>query len=303
MDFKIAAANLEFPEGPIAMRDGSVLLVEIGRATLTRISAQGDIDIVAHLGGGPNGAAIGPDGAVYICNNGGMTFARGTDGTMFAHGVPQDYKGGSIQRVDLETGASTTLYEACGGQRLRGPNDLVFDGAGGFWFTDMGKATDKTIDKGALYYALPDGSSITRIDVPLITPNGVGLSVDEKNLWVAETLTSRLWSIELSGPGRLARPVSMLTPPHVLGPLPGLQMFDSLALEADGRVCVATPLKGAITIFATDGTFEQIELPDLIPTNIAFGGADGRTAWITAGGTGRLLRAEWPRAGAPLAFG
>lgn len=302
MDFTIVASGLQFPEGPIPLADGSVLVVEIARATLTRITAAGKADVVAELGGGPNGAAIGADGAVYVCNNGGMTFARGLDGTMFADGVPDDYEGGSIQRVDPTTGAWKTLYEACDGRRLRGPNDIVFDRAGGFWFTDMGKANDNAIDRGALYYARPDGASIRRADIPLITPNGIGLSPDEKTLWIAETLTSRLWAVELSGPGQLARPVSFMAPPRVLGPLPGFQMFDSLAVEADGGICVATPLTGAITIFDPNGNYSQIAVPDTIPTNIAFGGEDRRTAWITAGGTGRLLRAEWPRPGAALAF-
>ncbi len=63
--------GLMFPEGPVAMADGSVILVEIRRGTLTRVLPNGEQEIVAELGGGPGGAAIGPDGAMYICNNGG----------------------------------------------------------------------------------------------------------------------------------------------------------------------------------------------------------------------------------------
>ncbi len=71
MDMQQVTDGLFFPEGPIAMADGSVVLVEIGRKTLTRVRPDGAKEIVAELGGGPNGAAIGPDGAVYVCNNGG----------------------------------------------------------------------------------------------------------------------------------------------------------------------------------------------------------------------------------------
>ena len=56
------ASGLQFPEGPIAMPDGSLLLVEIKRGTLSRVSPDGKITVVAQTGGGPNGAAIGPDG-------------------------------------------------------------------------------------------------------------------------------------------------------------------------------------------------------------------------------------------------
>src|SRR5580765_7072570 len=65
-------SGLQFPEGPIAMPDGSVLLVEIRRGTLSRVTPDGRITVVADCGGGPNGAAIGPDGACYVANNGGF---------------------------------------------------------------------------------------------------------------------------------------------------------------------------------------------------------------------------------------
>ena len=66
MKIREIARGLQFPEGPIAMDDGSVLLVEIARGTLTRVTPDGRVSVVADLGGGPNGAAIGPDGALHI---------------------------------------------------------------------------------------------------------------------------------------------------------------------------------------------------------------------------------------------
>ena len=65
-------SGLQFPEGPIAMPDGSVILVEIKRGTVSRVAANGKVQVVAKTGGGPNGAAIGPDGKLYVCNNGGF---------------------------------------------------------------------------------------------------------------------------------------------------------------------------------------------------------------------------------------
>ena len=64
MDIQLVAENLQFPEGPIAMNDGSVILTEIKRGTLTRVAPDGTVSIVAKVGGGPHGAAIGPDGAL-----------------------------------------------------------------------------------------------------------------------------------------------------------------------------------------------------------------------------------------------
>ena len=72
MEIRTKAEGLEFPEGPVAFADGSVLLVEIFAGTLARVSSDGAKTIVARPGGGPNGAAIGPDGRCYVCNNGGF---------------------------------------------------------------------------------------------------------------------------------------------------------------------------------------------------------------------------------------
>src|SRR5512147_440419 len=106
------ATGLQFPEGPIAMPDGSVLLVEIKRGTLSRVSPDGEIMVVAQTGGGPNGAAIGPDGKVYICNNGGFEW-HDLGGFVIPGNQPPEYSGGRIERVDLRTGAVEVLYRTC----------------------------------------------------------------------------------------------------------------------------------------------------------------------------------------------
>jgi gluconolactonase len=302
MDFKLVADGLLFPEGPIAMADGSLLVVEIQRQTLSRISPSGKRETVAELGGGPNGAAIGPDGAVYICNNGGFVFFKRSDGTTGVKGVPEDYETGSIQRVDLKSGKFETLYTHCDGIRLNGPNDLVFDAHGGFWFTDHGKHRELTSDRGALYYALADGSKIVCAKRPLITPNGVGLSPDGKMVWVAETYTSRVWGFDIDSPGIIRPRDHPWIHGEVLGPLPGFQLLDSLAVEADGIVCVATIINGGITAFDPSGTWQHYPTPDRVTTNICFGGDDMCDAWITASGRGQLYQCRWPRPGLRLSY-
>lgn len=289
------------------MADGSVVLVEIARGTLTRVAPDGTKSIIATPGGGPNGLAVGPDGAFYVCNNGGFTWHE-VDGTLRPGLQPPDYSGGRIERIDA-AGNVTVLYDRCGDNLLRGPNDIVFDTQGGFYFTDLGKTRARERDQGAVYYAKADGSFITELAFPLLTPNGIGLSPDNNTVYVAETATSRLWAFDLASPGvarKLAGPA-----PHggrLVAGLPGYQMFDSLAVDAEGNICVATLVTGAVTVIAPDGrVLRVVKFADPATTNICFGGPDLRTAYVTLSGIGELVELEWtnedwPVAGLRLAY-
>jgi gluconolactonase len=301
MDIQLVAEGLLFPEGPIAMADGSVILTEIQGQRLSRITPDGQRTTVAETGGGPNGAAIGPDGAIYVTNNGGSVQFIDMGGLNVPGPTPPSHIGGSIQRVDIATGKVTTLYTECDGKALVGPNDLVFDKQGGFWFTDHGCSTPNGRKFGALYYARTDGSSIVRWRDHFVSPNGVGLSPDEKTVYMADTTLGRLWSFDIAEPGVLA-PAAGFAPGNVVCNLPGYQLLDSLAVEAGGKVCVATIINGGITAFDLDGSTEHFAFPDVIVTNICFGGADMRDAWITASGTGKLFKTRWPRPGLKLNF-
>jgi gluconolactonase len=301
MDIQLVAEGLQFPEGPIAMADGSIILTEIAAGRLTRVHPDGRKETVVETGGGPNGAAIGPDGAIYITNNGGSFQWIEQDGLMIPGPTPASHTGGSIQRYDLATGELTTLYSECEGKRLVGPNDLVFDKQGGFWFTDHGCGTPEGRKYGSLYYALPDGSKITRLREHFVTPNGVGLSPDEDVVYMADTMLGRLWAFDVTAPGELAEGPPF-QPGRVVCNLPGYQLLDSLAVEAGGKVCVATIINGGITAFDPDGSTEHYPFPDLLCTNICFGGEDMRDAWVTASSTGKLYKARWPRPGLKLNF-
>ena len=297
------ASGLEFPEGPIAMPDGSVVLVEIKRGTLTRVGSDGSVRVIARTGGGPNGAAIGPDGKAYVCNNGGFEW-HDFGGLTVPGNQPKDYIGGRIQRVDLATGRVEDLYTECDGRPLRGPNDIVFDAAGGFWFTDHGKIRDRDRDRTGVFYAKTDGSLIREAIFPLDAPNGVGLSPDGRHLYVAETYTGRVWAWDLEGPGQVLASAGFGPGGgSLLAGLPGYQLFDSLAVDGAGNVCVATLVNGGITVISPGGEIlDHVATGDPLTTNICFGGPDLRTAYITLSGTGRLVATEWPRPGLKLHY-
>jgi gluconolactonase len=299
VDIELVAEGLRFPEGPIAMNDGSVILTEIEGGVLTRVSPSGETTTVARTGGGPNGAAVGPDGALYVTNNGGSFQFMKVNGLNIPGPTPPEHTGGAIQRVDITTGKVETLYDACEGRRLIGPNDLVFDAHGGFWFTDHGCGTPEGRKFGALYHAKADGSKISRARDHIISPNGVGLSPDGKVVYVADTQTGRLWAFDVVAAGELAPPEGFI-PGRVICTLPGYQFLDSLAVEAGGKVCVATIFNGGITAFDPDGSTEHFAFPDLVTTNICFGGADMRDAWVTCSSTGKLFKTRWPRPGLKL---
>ena len=298
---RLMATGIGFPEGPIAMPDGTVLIVEIAKGNLTRVKQNGELQVIAHVGSGPNGAAIGLDGQCYICNNGGFSW-RTDDGFSRPTGEAADYNGGSIQRVDLGTGKVEQLYTHCDGIPLHGPNDIVFDAQGGFWFTDFGKKFGDRLMHGAVYYARTDGSFIRRAAFPVLTPNGIGLSPDDRTLYVSETETSRLWSYPIIGPGELQlQPFPSPNGGTLVNGLPGFQRFDSLAVEANGNICVATLVRGGISVFSPGGELIEFhEAPEGYCTNICFGGPDLRTAFITLSGYGELFAAEWPRPGLKL---
>jgi gluconolactonase len=278
------------------MPDGSVVLVEIARGTLSRVLPNGVVEVIAKLGGGPNGAAIGPDGKCYVCNNGGFKWIERND-RIYPGEQPDDYRGGSIQRVDLTSGTYDTIYTSCDGHPLRGPNDLVFDRHGGFWFTDHGKTRARERDRTGVFYAQPDGSRITEVIFPLEGPNGIGLSRDETELYVAETVPGRLWAYPLTAPGVVGRERRLLPG------INGFYMYDSLAVDAAGNVCVATLINGGISIVSpTGGAPRFVPVPDPLTTNICFGGIDQKTAFITASSVGELLACDWESPGLPLNF-
>lgn len=275
------------------------MVVELAAGLVTRISKDGTKSTVVDLGGGPNGAAIGPDGRLYVCNNGGHTSTVDATGKLSVGGPSSDYQGGRIDVVDLTTGASEVLYSSCGDHGLTAPNDIIFDREGGFWFSDMGKGHQRHTMRGGLYYAAADGSFISEAAFPLNRPNGVALSPEEDRLYVAETDTCRVWAFDIVGQGKLKsggkHPYDGAS---CIMSLPGYRMLDSMAVDSEGNICVAARVQGSIAVGSPDGkSIREVPVPGAHPTNICFGGADMKTAFITLLDGGQLIATQWHCAG------
>ncbi|MEO5724927.1 MAG: SMP-30/gluconolactonase/LRE family protein [Ilumatobacteraceae bacterium] len=308
-EFTEITSGLRFPEGPIAMPDGSVIVVEMFGPRITRVLPDGTKQTIAEIKGGPNGLAVGPDGSLYLCNNGGCFNPVDMDGMLFPGAFdPDSYIGGRIQKVDIATGTVTDLYTECDGHSFRAPNDIVFDAHGGFWFTDHGirNTVTRASDITGIYYAKADGSSVTEQAFPVDGPNGIGMSPDGSKVYWAETHTGRVFQRTVTSPGVLA-PAGPVDPTVVLCGLSGFQLFDSLAVDGAGNVCVATLVNGGITVISPSGeVLEHVATGDFMTTNICFGDNDGsgeyRDAYITASGSGRLLHMRWPHRGLRLNY-
>jgi gluconolactonase len=261
---------------------------------------------------------------MYICNSGGFYFETLKPPALpWTLSIPvaaaPGYTGGSIQRVSMADGSFETwcASDSVAAPGLRGPDDLVFDSAGGMWFTDWGKPSATERDITGVYY-LPAGSRTPVLKMPRReSPNGIVLSPKGDRVYVAETNPRWIVYWELDGPGSIKPNPKTLDGAYLLsGGFPGGGQPDSMAADDEGNLYAATMIvhgldpkaTGGITVFSPQGKMlEYIELnigaPEPLPSNICFGGPDRRTAYITLGGTGRIVSCRMKIPGLKLAFG
>ncbi|HEV2530594.1 SMP-30/gluconolactonase/LRE family protein [Phenylobacterium sp.] len=295
LPWTIVAEGLKFPEGPVAMKDGSLLFVEIERRTISRLTPAGKVEIVAQLDGGPNGLAVGPDGALYIANNGGR-FTYVMRGGLNSPGAPPPgfTAGGKIQRLDLKSGQLTTLYDSVEGRPIVAADDLVFDRHGGLWISDIAVKPGT----GSILYAPRLGEPL-RVAHAGLNPNGIGVSPDGRFLHVSSGTS--LYGFDIDGPGQLAAhsyPSGGLQAPLWQG-----SIADSLKIQADGKVCVCSLLRpGGIGVVNRAGHTDFLGFPDRWVCNLAFGGRDMRDCWIMLSGLGQIAKVRWPAPGQTPAF-
>jgi gluconolactonase len=288
---EVFASGFRFPEGPVVDDAGGLYIVELGGARVSRITSDGTWSVFADVGGSPNGAALGPNGTLYVCNNGGRhPPARSTDEAA-GHGDATP----CVQRVDSD-GTVATVLDAVGGTGLNAPNDLCLDEAGNLYFSDpIWEGTpDDPVPRAPLGYLAAGGSS-HRIATELHFPNGVAFAPGGATLVVSESATGDLWAFDVEAPGQLGEPRKYAT--CGTGSLP-----DGFAFDESGQLLVAGHGTNAVHVFAPDGEeLQRIDLgADAMPSNLAFGGDDRRQVYVTAANSGEVLTFSWPTPGLPL---
>jgi gluconolactonase len=286
---RVLCDGLAFPEGPSFDGAGNLYVAEIAAGCVTRITPDGGKRTFAKLGGGPNGTAFGPDGHLYVMNNGGLTFANGRPS-----GIPSDNHGGRIDRVAPD-GSFETLYTEFEGRTLQAPNDIAFDVEGGFYFTDSQHGTRQSRPPGMIYYCVPEARTIALAAAGLSLPNGIAVSPDGRWVIAVETIPRLVVRFPIARRGALGEKEVVCTLPE--GCLP-----DGIALDTEGNVVCAGLGLGIVIAVGKDGReVRRIKMACTDPTNLAFGGTNGRTLFVTEGVLGRIAMIGWPVPGVSLA--
>ena len=269
---EIVASGLRFPEGPV-WRDGSLLFTEIEGGVVSRWTPDGNVGVVAETGGGPNGAAAGPDGAVYVTQNGGMSAeGRATAG---------------IQRIAAD-GSVELLTSSVAGHTLDGPNDLAFGPDGRLWFTDpRGTPDPARNDAPGRIFAIDVGTGDGELvlEVGPVFPNGIAFLADGSLLWT-ESFTRRVMTL-VDG-----RPETVIQLPERHAP-------DGLCVGGDGRLYVASTYAHCVSVVDGGEIVDKLMCGDGMATNCCFGGTD---LYVTESRRGTVWRYALGREGLALPF-
>lgn len=273
MQGEIVAEGLSFPEGPV-WHEGSIYFVEIAGGRVSRFTPGGSVELVAETGGGPNGATLGRDGALYVTQNGGMQRdQRVTPG---------------IVRVALngQVGEMTVVTQAVAGVRLEGPNDLAFAADGTLYFTDpRGDANPAKNDKsGRLFkWDLEKRSGELLLEVGPVFPNGIAFDAEGTLLWT-ESFSRRVMAL------RGGKPELVLE-------LPERHFPDGFCVGSDNRLYVASTWAHCVSVIENGKLVDRLMLGDGMPTNCCFA---NEQLFVTESRHGALWTFDVGQRGLPL---
>ncbi|MFV0306723.1 MAG: SMP-30/gluconolactonase/LRE family protein [Desertimonas sp.] len=272
----VVARGLQFPEGPV-WHDDSLLITEIvgGRIARWRPGSGEETDVIAETGGGPNGATLGPDGALYVTQNGGMfSEVRVEPG---------------IVRVDLADGSWDYVATEVAGRRLGAPNDLAFGPDGRLWFTDPNGPDDpsKNQNPGRLFaFDVASGVGELIRELGPVFPNGIAFDPAGRLLWT-ESFTRQV----VAGDGDETSTLLVLPERHYP---------DGFCVGADGTLYVGATYAHCVAVVRDGEIVDRLPCGDAMITNCCFGGPDGRTLYATDSRRGLIWAVELDGPGLPL---
>lgn len=252
-----------FIEGPSFDRAGNLYVVDVAWGRIFRISPAGDVELFIEYDGEPNGLKIHRDGRIFVA----------------------DYRHG-IMLIDPATRAVTPFLERAALDRFKGVNDLVFAGNGDLYFTDQG-LTGLQDPSGSLYRLRPNGQ-LDRLLHDIPSPNGLVLGLAENVVYVNVTRGNCVWRVPLLADGT----------PYKVGVFiqlsGGLGGPDGLAIDSAGNLAVAHVGLGTVWQFSPLGEpLARIRTcAGLATTNVAYGGIDNKTLYITESESGSILTAQ-----------
>jgi len=304
---KTLATGLRGTEGPSALPDGSVAVLEPMGGTVLRVNSDGTRNVLTTTGTGVAGTAMGRDNALYVAkiNLAGLLSRprpdaprAGAPGTV---GSPPGASGGNppmtpspaaILRIDLRTGDVRNLYTAYQGALLEEPNDLIVDEWGDLWFTDAAN--------GSVYSARADGSDIQRLIIGAQGVNGIALSPDRRTIYIIGN--GKLLAYKVIARGKLKQQNGRAAAREVATLDPKLGKPDGMKTEASGDILLACGEDGILRYSPRGSFISQTKIPGVAIVNLAFGGKDGHTLYLADRAvnenTASLQSIRWPRAGA-----
>jgi gluconolactonase len=279
MAHRVLTEGLEFPEGPVWLSPERVAFTEI-RGQCISLWDHGTVSRVARTNGGANGATLGPDGALYVANNGGL--ALGHEGRWTA---PEPIPG-RIQRVTL-TGEVRDVATRLPGAPPNRPNDLCFGPDGLLYYTDPHNWEDlANLGTGRVARTTLDGQVTLVAEMPGF-PNGIAFGPDDR-LYVAQSVAQRILVLDPT-PGAAAATHCTLPAGYP----------DGFCFDGAGRLYVAGSMGDVVVVFEPDGRVARaIEMgAGSEPTNCCLG--DG-LLYVTLSGPGQLVALDMPVDPLPL---
>lgn len=260
---EMVAEGFEFPEGPSWHADGCIYLVNCHSSIVHRVWEDGQVEEFGRTPGKGNGSTFGPDDLLYVA----------------------DYAHRAIVRFDTD-GMPSVVCDSHEGGTFRGPNDLVFASAGNLFFTDP-RDSSEAAPIGSVYMQNAEGR-VKRVGSEMAFPNGIALDPKELFLYVAESERNRIVRTSAGDPGEWSQ----------FAELPGGGVPDGIRFDVEGCLWVAHFGGGAVHRLDPSGNLiSSYVVGGQRPTNLEFGGSDGRTLYVTDADTNTLRRMRAPSPG------